>query len=322
MPASTILRAVAGLAAVFSAALSTAQSDITVLSLDLFRTDRISGESRHEILPVAVFDRTRFQAIAEPGVLAEANARREQLLSANPAVQVFYRGRRVGTLHVSDVYSQAFDCHELNVGSGAFEQISELPESEVTHAIRGSGEGRRFDYLTHSYIALSGALDEPRSDGDALITDVSDSVELERYAADVASVAPRANLLPLGEDQTRAYRLDRYDAVVVVRKRRSAAMLQGPVGMEFKSSLMTDIVVVRTSAGEREVHPLFLSTLGMDAMGQGGPDDVFMDAFELEAGTVYLAFERRGYESHSLLLYRLEADGGATLAFEDGLYGC
>lgn len=310
------------LAALIASASVCAQTNLTILSLDEFRTDRISGENRHEILPVAVFDGAQFRPVGEPGGSAEANVRRNELLAANPEVHVLFRGRRIGTVAVSERYVQNYSCSELTVGSGQLAPDVDLPESEVTGAVRGSNNGRSFDYVIRAYIALGGSIDVTRLDGEALVAAVTDPAELERYASDVASIEPRANLLPLGEDETRAYRLDRYGAVVVVRKRRSAAMIQGPAGLEFISSLMTDIVVVRTNGGERLVHPLYRSTLGMDAMGQGGPTDTFIDAFELETGTAYLAFERRGYESHSLLLYRLESEGGVTLVFEDGLYGC
>jgi hypothetical protein len=50
--------------------------------------------------------------------------------------------------------------------------------------------------------------------------------------------------------------------------------------------------------------------------------DRFIDAFEIEEGTVYLAFHRRNYEAQLLRLFRLGPDGGATLVFEDDLYGC
>lgn len=324
MQAANAFRVSACLAALSVATAAGAQPDLTVLSLDQFRTDRISGESRHEILPAAIFDGAAFRPISEQGGLPESNARRAQLLRESPAVRILFRGRRIGTVSVSDIHPQTFHCSELVVGSGIFDQDQELPPSEITDAVRGSEAGRRFDYATQAYVALSGALDATLLEGDALVTAISDPAELERLAADVASIEPRPNLLPLGADETRAYRLDRYDAVVVVRKRRSAAMLRGPMGLEFMSPLMTDIVVVRagTGDGERVVHPLFRSTRGTDAMGQGGPDDRFIDAFELAAGTAWLVFERRSYESNGLLIFRLDSEGAATLVLENGLYGC
>jgi hypothetical protein len=91
-----------------------------------------------------------------------------------------------------------------------------------------------------------------------------------------------------GAPETRAYRLDRYDAMVVVRKRRSAKMLPFPSVdcFELLSPLMTDIVVVSTRPGERMVHPLWISERGKDSWGKG-PEDYFIDAFELEDGTAY-----------------------------------
>lgn len=61
---------------------------------------------------------------------------------------------------------------------------------------------------------------------------------------------------------------------------------------------------------------------GRGARLSARPDDRFIDAFEIEEGTAYLAFHRRNYEAQLLRLFRLGPDGGATLAFEDDLYGC
>lgn len=320
MPARSDFRAAACLAALFLAGPTSAQPTLTIFSLDQFRTDRISGESRHEILPVAVFDGAQFRRIAERGAVSEANARRERLLAANPRAQVLFRGRRIGVVDVSDTYSRGFHCTGLVVGSGAFEPDGDLPESEMRNSTRN---GTTVDYTTQTFFAISGASDEMRPDGDALVAVVNDPAELERYAMDVASIEPRANLLPLGEDETRAYRLDRYDAVVVVRKRRSRVMVPfPPVSGGLPSPLMTDIVVVRTVAGERVVHPLYRSVKGTDSWGKGEPSDRFIDAFEIEQGTAYLAFHRRHYEAQLLRLFRLGPDGAATLVFEDDLYGC
>ncbi len=73
MPASSALRAAARLAALFAAASTSAQPNLTIVFLDQFRTDRVSGQSRHEILPVAVFDGAQFRRIAERGAVSEAN---------------------------------------------------------------------------------------------------------------------------------------------------------------------------------------------------------------------------------------------------------
>ena len=108
MPASSALRAAACVAALFAAAPAGAQPNLTILSLDQFRTDRVSGESRHEILPMAVFDGAQFRPIAERRTVPEANARREQLLAANPRAQVLFRGRRIGVVGVSDIIHKAF----------------------------------------------------------------------------------------------------------------------------------------------------------------------------------------------------------------------
>jgi hypothetical protein len=318
VPAFRPISAIACLAVLLASASLGAQPNLTVLSLDELRTDRGSGERRHEILPVAVFDGAEFTAIE--GTLSEANAARERLLAASPSAQVLYRGRRIGVVDVSDIYPQRFHCIGLVVGSGAFEPNAGLPESEITDSVRGWVRDETIDYATESFFAISGAT-AARPDGDALVTVVDDPAELERYAMDIASIEPRTNLLPLGEDETRVYRLDRYDAAVVVRKRRSAALVPGPADLKLQSPLMTDIVMVRNIGGEHAIHPLYRSVKGTDAWGKGEPDDRFMDAFELGDGTVYLAFHRRNYEAQLLQLFRLEANG-ATRVLQTDLYGC
>jgi hypothetical protein len=138
----------------------------------------------------------------------------------------------------------------------------------------------------------------------------------------VETVAPRQDLASLGTDETRAFRLDRYGAVLVVRKRRSAEMLPFPAGdIELESPLMTDIVLVRSGSDDRTVYPLSISGEGRDAWGKG-PEDFFIDALALANGAAYLAFERRNYEAFSFRLFSLPQEGEPALAFEGELYGC
>jgi hypothetical protein len=244
------------------------------------------------------------------------------LLRAHPSVQVLYRGRRIGTLEVSDIYQQTFHCSGLIVGSGDFEPDRPQPESEISDSVRAWFDGEAIEYETRSFVALSGALDAVRPDGDPLVVTLTDPAEIERFAIDVLTVAPRSDLPPLSDDETRAYRLDRYDAVLVVRKRRSAKMVSfPPVEGGLPSPLMTDIVVVKTGSSERIVHALWISERGTDSWGIG-PQDYFIDAFELEDGTAYLAFQRRDREAIRIRLYRLLQSGAPTFVFEDDLYGC
>jgi len=84
---------------------------------------------------------------------------------------------------------------------------------------------------------------------------------------------------------------------------------------------MTDIVVVKTGSGERIVHPLWISEGGTNSWGRG-PQDYFIDAFELEDGMAYLAFQRRDGEAIRIRLYRLPHSGAPAVVFEDDLYGC
>jgi hypothetical protein len=303
--------------ALFLAAPTNAQDGPTVISIDYFRSDLVNGEPRHEILPVAVFEGGQFLSVSERS-RTPADTRRRDLLSAHPSVQVLYRGRRIGTLDVSDIYQQRFHCSGLFVGSGAFEPDGPQPESETYDSVRARSD----EYDTLSLIALSGALDAVRRDGDPLVVTFTDPAETERFAIDVQTVAPRSDLPPLSDDETRAYRLDRYDAVLVIRKRRSAKMVPfPPVEAGLPSPLMTDIVVVRTGPGERMVHPLWISERGTDSWGKG-PQDFFIDTFELEDGTAYFAFHRRDYEANRVRLYRLPQSGAPAVVFEDDLYGC
>ena len=87
--------------ALFLAASTSAQGGLAVISIDHFRTDRVNDESRHEILPVAVFEGGQFLSVSEWSKAPVDRTRRRDLLSAHPSVQVLYRGRRIGTLDVS-----------------------------------------------------------------------------------------------------------------------------------------------------------------------------------------------------------------------------
>ena len=86
------------------------------------------------------------------------------------------------------------------------------------------------------------------------------------------------------------------------------------------SPLFTDAAIVRTGGGDRAVYPLYPDET---PRGPGwGPDDRFIDAFELGDGTAWLAFERRDYEARSLRLVRLTPSGDSFADFVVGLYGC
>jgi len=310
-------RSVLALAALCVAAAATAQSERIVVSIDEYRLDRISGESRHLILPVAVFDGTNFHPAWEWDRALGATSRRPFLLSNYRNVQVLSRGRRVGTVHVSDIYSQGFHCSAPIVGSGDYVPDTTLPASKVTGASSGRNNGRNFDYETAAYLALSGAVGDIRPDGPSLMSVVTDPDELARYARDVERVAPRSELLPLGIDETDAYRFDNHNAVLVVRKRRTEGMITGPGGSEIPAPLYTDIVVLRAGA----VLPLPGSATMHDAFGKG-PNDRLIDAFELPNGKVYFLFQRHNYELWQALLYELPATGAPRFLLEVELYGC
>lgn len=325
-----------GLATAFLGASANAQPSFAVIALDFVRIDRVSSETRHDILPLALFDGTQIQRLSQPFVVpgtlpgpelvqrnriiaAERNSRREEVLAGNPSFNVLYRGRRIGSVEVSEIDVQAFHCTGNVVGTGNFDAGAPLPQSEMKDSVWAWQAGETTEYETEAFIAISGAVSAAPFDGDAIVTLIEDRAELQRYADDVLKLEPRADLSPLGDDETRAYRLDPFDAVVVVRKRRSAEILPGPAGSELPSPLMTDIIVVRESASERVVHSLYSSR--QDAWGRGF-QDFFMDAFPLRDGNVYIAFERRGNESTALRLFRLGPSGGATEVLSDELHGC
>lgn len=327
---------VIGLVAAFVGASVWAQPSPAIIALDFVRTDLVSGDVRHDILPLALFDGTRIQRLSQPFVMpeavpgpervqrnraisAEGNSMREQLLAGMPSFSVLYRGRRIGRVGVTTVGVQSFHCTENVVGTGDFVARAPLPESDMKDSVWARRSGETTEYETEAFLAISDTANTASFDGETIVTLIEDRAELQRYADDVLTREPRADLLPLGEDETRAYRLDPLDAVVVVRKRRSAAILPGPAGSELPSPLLTDIVVVRESAGERVVQALYSSR--QDAWGRGFQDS-FIDGFAPGDGNIYVAFERRGNESTALRLFRLGPGGGAAEVFSDELHGC
>jgi hypothetical protein len=305
------------LAGLLQSAAAGAQTDRVVVSIDEFRLDRITGDSRHLILPVAVFDGTEFHPAWEWDRALGATSRRPFLLGNYRDVQVLHRGHRVGIVHVSDIYSEEFHCSAVIVGSGDYAADTVLPVSAVTGASRGRNNGRNFDYVTAAYLALSGTVDEMRPDGASFMSVVTDPDELARYARDVDTMAPRADLKPLGIDETDAYRFDNHDAVLVIRKRRTEGTIVGPGGSEIPGPLLTDIVVLRSGA----VLPLPGSATQQDAFGKGA-NDRLIDAFELPNGKVYFLFQRHNYEVWQARLYELGASGAPDFLLEVELYGC
>lgn len=315
---------------------ASAQPSLTIIALDFVRTDDSSNETRHDILPLAVFDGTQIQRLSQPFVVpgtlpgpelvrrngiiaAERNLRREEVLAGNPSFNVLHRGSLIGSVNVSEVGVQPFRCTGNVVGTGSFVASAPLPQSDMKDSVWAWQAGETTEYSTQAFFSISGTVSAVPFDGEAIVTLIEDRAELQHYANDVLMLEPRADLQPLGEDETSAYRLDPVDAVVVVRKRRSAVILPGPAGSELPSDLLTDIVLVTESASERVVHLLYSSR--QNAWGRGF-QDYFMDAFALRDGNVYVAFEQRGNESTRLRLFRIGPSGGATEVFADELHGC
>lgn len=200
-------------------------------------------------------------------IAAERNLRREQVLAANPSFHVLYRGSRIGSVKVSEVGVQAFHCTGNVVGTGNFDAHAPLPQSDMKDSVWAWQAGETTEYKTQAFISVSSTVSAAPFDGEAIVTLIDDRAELRHYADDVLKLEPRADLLPLGEDETRAYRLEPFDVMVVVRKRRSAEVLPGSAGSELPSDLMTDIVIVSESGDERVVHLLYSSR--QDAWGRG-----------------------------------------------------
>ena len=313
-------RAIAGLSLALLSAVAGGQTGPIVLSIDQVRT---GGEVRHEMLPLAEFDGIRFRPVREPDSPPGASSSRQRLLDNYRRVQVLHRGRRVGVVEIADIRTQQRLFCSLTVGSGTYVADTDLPASEITHSVRAFENGERSDYTYQVYLAFageSGESGELRADGQPLVTDVTDPVELQRYALDVARFAPRPELAPLGVDATRAYRFDRHNAVLVVRDRRSAGTVVGPAGSEIEPPLYTDIVIVRAGAGQGAVLPLSGASTEANAFNPGA-NARFVDAFELANGTVYLAFAHGSSATVTLRLYKLGAISDTRLVFETD-YGC
>lgn len=224
-----------------------AQSAAPVLSLDYFLTSTVTGESQHEILPVAIFDGTSFKHVREWDPVLGWSTRRPYLLTRCPAVQILRHGEAVGSVTVSDISLRGFRCSGLMVGTVENVSTAPAPVSEISRIAR-----RR------------------------------ENSEQIGYATDIDRSVPRPELLPLGIDDTHAYRFTRLDGVVV--------SLPG--------------------SGTR-----------VDAFGKG-PNDRFIDAFLHANGNVYLVFERQNYEVWHLRLYRLGPAFATELILETELYGC
>ena len=144
---------------------------------------------------------------------------------------------------------------------------------------------------------------------------MTDPEELRSYAAEIERVAPR-ELLPLRVDETRAYRFNRRDGVLVVRNRRAAEMI-GSENFSIEGSLYTDAAIVHDGPGQRAV--ITLQGFPTERNGLGGGTHVqFLDAFALQDGRVYFAFyvhSRTTYFS----LYRLGRASETRLVFETPL---
>lgn len=317
MSAASSSRALFVFAALLGSA-ADAQSGQVVLSIDHFLTHPVTGESRHEILPVAVFDGTRFQAVQESDPVPGAISRVQDLLTQYPVAQVLHFGETIDTVTVSDVRLHGFGCSRFFVGTADYTGSARLPASELRNTTGRRENGERIEYASETFLALSRAIDENDLAGGPVISAVTDPEELQGFAAEVERAAPRPELSPLRIDETHAYRFSGQNAVLVVRKRQAAETI-ALGNSRIEGSLYTDAVIVHTGPGQRAAFQVQGFPTAMNGLG-GGDDALFIDVFALPNGRVYFAFNwwsGNGYFS----LYQLGAAGETRLVFETMLYG-
>lgn len=315
MSAASSSRVLLGLAALLGS-VAGAQSDPAVLSIDRHLTHPVTGESRHEILPVAVFDGTRFQPVHERDHARE-NSTVPDLLTQFPVAQVLHYGETIGAVTISDVDLQISGCNQFFVGTGDYAASVSLPASELRSIAQRRENSELIEYETETFLALSRRVEQNNFAGEAVIAVVTDPEELQGYAADVERFAPRPELSPLGIDETRAYRFIGQNGVLVVRKRRSAEKIE--LGnSRIDGTLYTDVVIVRDGPGERAAFPLQGFPTTFNGLG-GGAYDEFIDAFALQDGTVYFAFYRYSGVNY-FRLYQLGAASDTRLMSESALY--
>ena len=306
------------LAALALSVVAAAQPEPVVLSLDRFLTHPDTGASLHEVLPIAVYDGSRFRGDRESRASVAETPEAVSLLTRYPRVHVLRRGERIGTVTVSDVRPQPFQCDSLTVGTGDYETDSSVPASELSSLSRRRESGEPVDYKTETFLALSGAIDERDLDEPAVAA-VTSPEDLQSYAAEVDRLRPRSELGPLGVDETRAYRFNGRNAVLVVRTRQAAA--PAAVGnLLTEGTIYVDAVIVRAAPGRVALFPLEGFPSEMNGLG-GGHSDLFVDGFALD-GKIFFAFERRFSEAVYFRLYRLGEASETRLILETVVHGC
>ena len=320
-PVARSVRIFAALAALCAFGLASAQSAPIVLSIDRYLTHSSSGENRHEVLPVAVFDGTRFRPVWEWDRVLGQSTRAPYLLNRYPNIHVLQYGKRIGTISVSSTRMQPIQCSSLFIGEGDYLSSNPIPTSEYSSVIRRNYNGERADFMAESFLALSGELDETGLDGAPVIVPVTDAAQLQAYATDLERIAPRRDLLPLGIDQIRVYTFSGRDDALVIRKRQTAGTVAGPGDIRLPGTIYTDVAIVREGPGQRAVFPLEGFPTSRNGLG-GGSLDYFIDAFSLDNGMTYFSFERQHSEATNFRLYQLGASTGARLVLEVVLHGC
>jgi hypothetical protein len=289
-----------------------AQSDSVVLSVDRYLTHPVTGEGRHEIMPVVHIDGTNYLRVPDSN---PRSSRVQNLLTQYPVAQVLHHGETIDSVTVSDVHLQSFGCSQFFVGTGDSTASGSLPASELRNSSGRRENGERIEYATETYLALSSAIDENDPEGGPVISAVTDPDELRSYAADIERVAPRPELLPLRIDETLAYRFSGHDAALVVRNRRAAEVSESGI----EGTLYTDAAVIHDGPGQRAVFTLQGFPTALNGLG-GGTHVGFIDAFSLQDGWVYFAFYvHTGITYFSL--YRLGGASETRLVFETGLWG-
>ena len=175
-------------AAVLLGSSASAQPSLTIIALDFVRIDGASNDTRHDILPLALFDGTKIQRLAQPFVVpgtlpgpqllrrngmiaAERNLRREEVLAGNPSFYVLHRGSRIGSVNVSDVDVQPFRCTGNVVGTGNFVASAPLPQSDMQDSVWAWQAGETTEYSTQAFISVSGTDGAEPFDGEAIVDD-------------------------------------------------------------------------------------------------------------------------------------------------------
>ena len=151
-----------GMAALVVYAQSTPSAHGRMLALCITRHDRIHESLKNEILVLGELRSGVYRPIAddEPVTLEDSNSsQRVQLMKRGKEFDVFNRGACIGSMHLTSISLDDFDCSPLFVGTGS--PTVPVDTSRISHSISGSGEAGDFDYSLTYRLALSSLPGEP-----------------------------------------------------------------------------------------------------------------------------------------------------------------